>query len=65
MTNMNKIAEEVERIGSEIAGPHAVDVDQTARFPIEALSALKKSKILSAGIPVDLGEGIGIIDSRK
>ena len=57
MTNMERMVAEIDRIGREIAEPNAGDVDQSARFPIEAVSALKKSKILSAGIPVDLGGG--------
>ncbi len=43
------------RIGEEIAGPAASDVDNNARFPSEAIAALKSEQLLSAGIPVEWG----------
>jgi len=45
----------VRRIAKEIARPHAVDVDQKARFPVETIQALKEQKLMSALVPSDLG----------
>jgi acyl-CoA dehydrogenase len=46
---------EVRRIGKEVAGPHAADVDRDARFPSETLAALRDAKALSALVPSDFG----------
>ncbi len=46
------------RIGVEIAGPAAGDVDRSARFPTEALEALRSESLLSVLIPTELG-GLG------
>lgn len=48
-----------QRIGSEIAAKHAADVDVNSRFPIEAITALKQEKLLSALVPEELG-GMGM-----
>lgn len=37
------------------AAAAADDVDRKARFPIEAVEAIKQAKLLSAGLPVELG----------
>ena len=47
----------VERIAAEVAAPHADDVDQQARFPTEAVDALKEIGALSALVPTELGGG--------
>jgi len=58
-----KVFEEIKRIAIDIAAPNADDVDKKARFPIESLTALKASKILSAGIPESLGgAGLDILE---
>jgi acyl-CoA dehydrogenase len=44
-----------KRIGSEVAGPAAGDVDKNARFPREAVDALKQEGLLSAYVPKTLG----------
>ena len=49
---------EARRIGMEVAAPHADDVDRKARFPHEAIDALKKAKLISAYVHKDLG-GLG------
>lgn len=49
--------EEVRRIADEVAAPHADDVDRNARFPEEALEALKQVGALSALVPAALGGG--------
>jgi acyl-CoA dehydrogenase len=50
-----RLAAEAARIGAEVAGPAADDVDRKARFPIEALEALRSSRLLSVLIPTELG----------
>jgi acyl-CoA dehydrogenase len=45
----------VRRIATEVAGPAATAVDRDARFPIEAMEALKKARMLSAFVPAVLG----------
>jgi acyl-CoA dehydrogenase len=45
----------VQSIASEIAAPHAEDVDRGARFPHEVFSALRDEELLSALVPVELG----------
>lgn len=52
----------VERIGREVARKHANDVDQKARFPHETAAALKKERLLSAGVPKELGGGGADVD---
>ena len=43
------------RIGAEVAAAAADDVDAQARFPHEAIEAIKEAGILGAMIPADLG----------
>lgn len=50
---------EIERIGREIAGVHAEDVDLQARFPAEAISALKEAGAFYWPVPTTYG-GYGI-----
>lgn len=45
----------VRRIADEVAGPHAADVDRLARFPVEAVAALREQRALSAFVPTELG----------
>ncbi len=53
----------VARIAREIVGPAADSVDRDARFPIEAIDALKKARMLSAFVPVSQGGlGAGMIE---
>jgi acyl-CoA dehydrogenase len=59
MENFDQVLSEVKRIGKEIAATHASDVDINGRFPIETISALKESKILSVSVPESLG-GLGL-----
>jgi acyl-CoA dehydrogenase len=44
-------------IAEEVAAPHADEVDRDARFPREALAALKDAGALSAFVPEHLGGG--------
>jgi acyl-CoA dehydrogenase len=47
----------VAEIADAIAAAHAVDVDRDARFPIEAIDALREQRALSAMLPEELGGG--------
>ncbi|NRB40967.1 MAG: acyl-CoA/acyl-ACP dehydrogenase [Pseudomonadales bacterium] len=59
--NFNQILSEIDEIGVNFVAPNADDVDKQARFPDEAFSALKKSKLLSVYIPKELGgEGLSV-----
>ena len=49
------IVQIAEHIGQEIAGPAARSVDRDARFPIEAVTAMRDARLLSALIPTELG----------
>ena len=47
----------VRGIAADVAGPHADDVDRHARFPVEAIDALRDAQALSAFVPESLGGG--------
>jgi len=50
-------------VGSDVAARHADDVDRQARFPKEAVDALKAAKLLGILVPKDKGgPGAGIAD---
>ena len=51
------VVEAAARIGAEVSGPAADDVDAAARFPQETLDALRESRLLSAMVPTELGGG--------
>ncbi|MEP7046616.1 MAG: acyl-CoA dehydrogenase family protein, partial [Ilumatobacteraceae bacterium] len=46
-----------ERIGTEVAGPVADDVDRAGRFPSEAVGALRAEGLLAALVPKSHGGG--------
>jgi acyl-CoA dehydrogenase len=48
---------EVRRIAEAVAAPSATEVDRDARFPVEAIDALRSAAALSAGLPKALGGG--------
>ncbi|HUD69471.1 MAG TPA: acyl-CoA dehydrogenase family protein [Acidimicrobiales bacterium] len=51
------------RIGVEVAAPAADDVDRLARFPAEAVEAIRSEKLLSALLPKELdGGGASLVD---
>jgi len=63
MTNAETLTGIVRQIGEEVAGPNSASVDKDARFPKESFEALKKSKVLSAGVPESLGgAGLNIME---
>ncbi len=52
---------EVRRIADEVAAGAAEEVDRDARFPVEALAALRSAGALSAAIPEPLGgDGVSL-----
>jgi acyl-CoA dehydrogenase len=54
---------EIRRIGEEIAAKHADSVDREARFPTEAIDALREARALSAFVPTELGgSGASVAD---
>jgi acyl-CoA dehydrogenase len=51
----------VERVADEVAAKHVDDVDREARFPHEAIDALRELQALSAFVPRELGgAGVGM-----
>ncbi|HEY2316820.1 MAG TPA: acyl-CoA dehydrogenase family protein [Solirubrobacteraceae bacterium] len=51
--------DQIRRIGEDVAAVHADAVDHDARFPHEAVAALREAGALSAFVPVALG-GAGV-----
>lgn len=49
--------QEIRRIAQEVAAIHAVAVDRDARFPAEAVAALRETGALAAFIPSEVGGG--------
>ena len=54
-----KRREQLQQIASEVVAPRADEVDRQARFPIEAIAALREARLLGAAVPVELG-GLGV-----
>ena len=48
-------AARAERVVAEVAARWAVDVDRDARFPQEAIDALRDQRLLSCAVPPELG----------
>ena len=53
----NVLAAGARAIAAEIAGLHADAVDRQARFPVEAVTAMREAGMLSALVPESLGGG--------
>jgi acyl-CoA dehydrogenase len=51
----NELASLTRSIAQEVAVANAADVDAKARFPRETFDALRRAKLLSAAVPVELG----------
>jgi acyl-CoA dehydrogenase len=50
-------------IATRIVGPAAEEVDRDARFPVEAIDALREARLLSSLIPEELGgEGVSLAE---
>ncbi|MBX3231180.1 MAG: acyl-CoA/acyl-ACP dehydrogenase [Labilithrix sp.] len=54
-TKTSELVAKAHNVAVEVAAKHAADVDQKARFPEEAVNAMKQAKLLSAAVPKDLG----------
>ncbi len=54
-----ELLDSVRRIGAEVAAANADDVDREARFPVEAIDALREAGALSAFVPESHG-GAGV-----
>jgi len=60
---LGNIAALAAKIGVEAAGPAAADVDRNARFPVEAIDALRRERMLSVLVPQSLGgAGASIVE---
>ncbi|MGD8570691.1 MAG: acyl-CoA dehydrogenase family protein [Gammaproteobacteria bacterium] len=57
--DFEELLKRVHQIGNDVVLPAADDVDKQARFPIEAINALKDAKLLSAYVPAQFG-GMGL-----
>ncbi len=53
----DQFLDQINQIADEIAAPNADDVDRAARFPQEAVDALREMGALSALVPEHLGGG--------
>lgn len=54
---------QAQKIATEIAHPHAINVDLDARFPHETIDALREARLLGAYVPTELGgEGATVSD---
>jgi acyl-CoA dehydrogenase len=49
------LVDAARRIAAEVAAPNATSVDKEARFPAEAVAALREERLLSALVPAELG----------
>jgi acyl-CoA dehydrogenase len=49
------LLEAARRVGAGVAGPAAEAVDRDARFPHEAVAALREERMLGAFVPLELG----------
>jgi acyl-CoA dehydrogenase len=56
----------IRRVADEVAAPAADEVDRDARFPHEALQALRDARALAAYVPVAHGgEGVGFTEIAR
>lgn len=58
-SEFQQLVQEAHSIGKNVLAVHAGDVDQRARFPTEAINALRKAHLLSAYVPKAYG-GMGL-----
>lgn len=62
-TVRDELVAKARHVADEVAALHASDVDQNARFPSEALEALRKERLLGIAVPGALGgEGANIAE---
>jgi acyl-CoA dehydrogenase len=55
MSFVTAMVSQAERIAEEVARPAAASVDRDARFPHEAVAALRQEGLMAAAIPRELG----------
>ncbi len=60
---VGSVVDVAARIGAEVAGPAAAEVDEQARFPDEAVTAFREAGLLSAMVPTRFG-GAGVSSSE-
>ncbi|MDO9181216.1 MAG: acyl-CoA dehydrogenase family protein [Bacteriovorax sp.] len=66
LSDLEPLIEKIKIIGKDIIAVHADNVDQEARFPLEAINALKNEKLLSCYVPVELGGmGLSVLEVSK
>lgn len=58
-TDFEALLERVHAMGRAVIAPRADDVDRDARFPYEAIDALRGEKLMSAYVPAEYG-GLGL-----
>jgi acyl-CoA dehydrogenase len=58
-SSFSTLLSEIHRLGRDVIQPASHDVDAAARFPREAIDALREMKLLSAYVPRELG-GMGL-----
>src|SRR3954464_2086024 len=53
----------LQQIASDVVQPKAAEVDRDARFPKEAVAALREARLLGAAVPIELGgSGAGLTE---
>lgn len=62
-SRQSRASDTAQRIGADVASQFADEVDRDARFPAEAIHALRAERMLSMFVPVELGgDGCTISD---
>ena len=61
-----RLLQEARRIAKDVAAPAAEAVDRDARFPHEAVAAMREARLLSAAVPVVFGgAGLSLLELGK
>ncbi|MDB4990694.1 MAG: acyl-CoA dehydrogenase [Myxococcaceae bacterium] len=55
MSVRESLLERAQQVATEVVAKHAADVDQRARFPAEAVAALREARLLGIAMPSALG----------
>lgn len=64
--DFDRLLDHVHAVGRDIIQPASHDVDSAARFPVEAINALRQLKLLSAYVPPKFGGmGLSIVEIAK
>ena len=64
--DFDELLARVHAIGREVLAVHADDVDRQARFPVEAIKAMRAARLLSAYVPAEYGGmGLNIIEISR